>query len=49
MDWIVARDRHDSVPVRHHNMLALARNPKPCFLQRTDSIEVIHAGQFGHG
>jgi hypothetical protein len=42
MPW----DRDDPDPVRHDDMLALARDPKSYFLQRANRVEMIDAGDF---
>ena len=42
------RDRNDSLAIRHHDMLALPRCPKSCFLQRLYHREVIYAGDLWH-
>ena len=44
VDRIVPRNRDNSSPVRHHDMLALPRDPKSHLLKGADSVEVIHAG-----
>ncbi len=44
MTW----NRYDPIPIRHDDMLALARNPETHLLQGAYSIKVIDAGQLGH-
>jgi hypothetical protein len=47
--WIVARNRHNSDAIRHHDMLALAHDAKAGFFQRLDGIQMIDAGDLWHG
>jgi hypothetical protein len=45
---IVARNRHNSNAIRHHDVLALADDAKAGLLQSPDGIEVIDAGNLRH-
>ncbi len=42
-------DGKEARSVGHHNVFALAHDPKPCLFKRPNCTEVIHACQFGHG
>ena len=44
----LAWNRYNPTPIRHDDMLALARNPETQLLQCTHRIKVIDAGQLGH-
>src|SRR5262249_28282214 len=46
---VVPRHRHHSAAVGHHDMLALARDLEADFLQRAHCVQVVDAGQLGHG
>lgn len=48
VDWVVAGNRQDSASIRHHNMRALAKHAKPCFLQRGHGSQMVDSRQFGH-
>lgn len=41
INWIVARNRHNSNAVRHHNVLTLAHDAKTDLLQSPDRIQMI--------
>lgn len=38
IDGIMARDRHDALTVGHHDMLALASDPKADLFQHPDRL-----------
>lgn len=48
MDRIVSRNGYDPAPVCHHDVFSLTSNPETDFLQRTDRVEMIYAGQLRH-
>jgi len=45
---IVTRNDYFSLSVRHHDMLALAKNPETSVLQCSNDIKVIDSGQLRH-
>src|SRR5207344_65224 len=49
VDWIVTRNGENPLPVGHHDMFALARNPEAGFLEGPHGIEVIDAWNLGQG
>ena len=49
VDGIVSGNSEDASSVRHDDVLPLANNAKPGFLKSLDSIEVVDAGNLGHG
>jgi hypothetical protein len=47
IDWIVTRNGEDPLPIGHHDVLALARNPEPRLFEGAHRIEVIDAWDLG--
>jgi len=45
---IVPWNREDANPIRHHNVLSLAEDPKARFLQSPHSIKVINSRNLRH-
>ena len=43
----MARNSQDPLAVRHHDVLALARDPEPCLLEGPHRIKVIDARNLG--
>ena len=48
VDGVVSRDREDTAPIRHHDVLAFTRDPESGFLKGSDSLEVPDTGDLGH-
>lgn len=49
VDRIVAGNGQDTLAIRHDDMLALTRDPKPRLFEGSHSIEVIDARNLGQG
>ena len=47
VDWIVARNGENSLAIRHHDVLALTRDPEPRLFEGTHCIKVIDAWNLG--
>ena len=49
VDRVVTRDGQDACAVRHDDVLALADDLEPRLLESSHGIEVVDAGDPGHG
>jgi len=47
--WIMPWHRHSPDAIGHDDVLALPQNARTSFLQRSNSHEMIDAGQLRHG
>ena len=49
VDWIVPGEGENPLSIGHHDVLALARDPESGLFEGSHSIEMIDAGNLGHG